>query len=308
MAALRGAARRAFRSAVVRRIALKTAAMRGHGLVLVFHRITADDAPQGRLIVSIREDEFRAQLEALLDAGVIVSLEDLLAPGCDRRRPRFALTFDDDWPTHYERVLPVLQDLGVTATFFLSGRALHGLGPLWFERLDCLVAAEGTRAVGRRLGLDTDDPERLALACENDLSLQERVNLLPDLGVRHLSSVQIRALADAGMTIGFHTLHHPLLSRLADSALDDALARGRGELEEAAGRPIRLFAYPHGKADGRIAQRLRSAGFVAACTGRPRPVRPGDDPYLLGRWEPGPVALDGFVARVAARVNGWSAA
>ena len=191
---------------------------------------------------------------------------------------------------------------------FLSGRALHGLGPLWFERLDCLVAAEGTRAVGRRLGLDTDDPERLALACENDLSLQERVNLLPDLGVRHLSSVQIRALADAGMTIGFHTLHHPLLSMLADSALDDALARGRGELEEAAGRPIRLFAYPHGKADGRVAQRLRSAGFVAACTGRPRPVRPGDDPYLLGRWEPGPVALDGFVARVAARVNGWSAA
>ena len=308
MAALRGAARRAFRNAIVRRIALKTAAMRGHGLVLVFHRVTAETLHRVGSFASIRESVFRAQLEALLDAGVIVSLEDLLGPSFDRRRPRFALTFDDDWTTHYERVLPVLQDLGVTATFFLSGRALHGLGPLWFERLDCLVAAEGTRAVGRRLGMDTDDPERLALACENDLSLQERINLLPDPGVRHLSSVQIRALADAGMTIGFHTLHHPLLSMLPDSALDDALARGRGELEEAAGRPIRLFAYPHGKADRRVAQRLRSAGFVAACTGRPRPVRPGDDPYLLGRWEPGPIALEGFVARVAARVNGWSAA
>jgi peptidoglycan/xylan/chitin deacetylase (PgdA/CDA1 family) len=308
IAALRRAARRALRTTIVRRIALKTAAVRGHGLVLVFHRVTADDAPQGRLITSIREFEFRQQLEALLNAGVVVSLEDLLGSSFDRRRPRFALTFDDDWTTHYERVLPVLQDLGVTATFFLSGRALHGLGPLWFERLDSLVAAEGTRAVGRRLGMDIDDPERLALACENDLSLQERVNLLPDPGVRHLSSVQIRALADAGMTIGFHTLHHPRLSLLPDSALDDALVRGRGELEEAAGRPIRLFAYPHGKADVRVAQRLRRAGFVAAFTGRPRPVRPGDDPYLLGRWEPGPVAPDGFVARVAARVNGWSAA
>ena len=35
-------------------------------------------------------------------------------PQFDWHRPRFALTFDDDWITHYERALPVLQDLGVT--------------------------------------------------------------------------------------------------------------------------------------------------------------------------------------------------
>jgi peptidoglycan/xylan/chitin deacetylase (PgdA/CDA1 family) len=129
---------------------------------------------------------------------------------------------------------------------------------------------------------------------------------LPEQEVHRLGSAEISVLANAGMTIGFHTLQHPLLSRLSDSALDEALVRGRSELEVAAGRSIRLFAYPHGKADPRAAARLPAAGFVAACTGRPLPVRPGHNPYLLGRWEPGPICLDRFMASVAARLNGWS--
>jgi peptidoglycan/xylan/chitin deacetylase (PgdA/CDA1 family) len=306
MAVLTSLGRRALRIGAVRRAALAAAAVRGHGLVLVFHRI-ADDSPtpQG-FIPSVPESLFRRQIEALLDVGDIVPLEALLEFRSDHRRPRFAVTFDDDWTTHYERALPVLRSLGVTATFFLAGRSLHGLGPLWFETLDGLIAADGIRTVARSLGIETGDPEQLAIACENDRSLQRRIEDLPDLGVRHLTDAEIRALGDAGMTIGFHTLHHPLLSLLPESALDSALTQGRDELEQAAGRPVRLFAYPHGKAERRVVARLSSAGFVAACTGSPRAVRPGTDPYLLGRWEAGAIDLDRFVAGAAARLNGWT--
>jgi peptidoglycan/xylan/chitin deacetylase (PgdA/CDA1 family) len=304
MTVVKGLVRRAFRIAAIRRATVSAAAMRGHGLVLVYHQISGESPRQG-LVPSVPEALFRRQLEALLDTGDIVPLETLLASRFDRRRPRFAVTFDDDWTTHHERVLPILRSLGVTATFFLSGRSLHGLGPLWFERLDALIASEGIRVVGRQLGMDTEDPERLAIIAENDPVLQERMEGLPDGGIRHLSNAEIRALSDAGMAIGFHTLHHPLLTRLPDRAVDEALARGRGELEEATGRQIRFFAYPHGKADRRVAERLRGAGYIAACTGRPVPVRPGSDRYLLGRWEPGPIDLDGFIASVAARLNGW---
>ncbi len=299
-------ARHAFRIAPVRWAALTAGAMRGHGLVLVFHRISSEIRPREGLIPSVPEHLFRRQIEALLDAGEIVRLEDLLGSEFDWHRPRFALTFDDDWTTHYERALPVLRSLGVTATFFLSGRSLHRLGPLWFERLDALIVAQGIREASRRLGIDTDDPEHLATACENDPVLQKQVEELPEGGIQRLSSVEIGALADAGMDIGFHTLQHPLLSVLPDSALDETLLRGRKELEVAAGCPIRLFAYPHGKPDARAIAKLPDAGFIAACTGRPLPVRPGDDPYLIGRWEPGPIGIDRFVASVATRLNGWS--
>ncbi len=298
--------RYAFRIAAVRRAAFAAGAARGHALVLVFHRISDQTGSRQGLVPSVPEHLFRRQIEALVDAGEIVRLEDLLSPQRGWRRPRFALTFDDDWISHYERVLPILLDLGVTATFFLSGRSLHGLGALWFERLDDLIVTHGSREASRSLGITTDDLESLATLCESDGSLQTRLEELSTGEVRRLNGADISALADAGMGIGFHTLHHPLLRLVADSDLDDALIRGRRELEAVAGRPITLFAYPHGKADPRAAARLRAAGFIAACTGRPTPIRPSDDPYLLGRWEPGPMDLERFIASVAARLNGWS--
>jgi peptidoglycan/xylan/chitin deacetylase (PgdA/CDA1 family) len=298
--------RQALRVAAVRRAALTVAAARGHRLVLVFHRISDGNTYSAGLIPSVPASLFRRQLELLLDAGDIVPLEALLDSTRDQHRPRFALTFDDDSITHYETALPVLREFGVTATFFLSGRSLHGLGPLWFEKLDHLIATRGIRAATRWLGIDEDDPERLAVDCENDLLMQQRMDELPDVSVRHLSGAQIRALVEAGMAIGFHTLEHRLLSLLSGSAVDEALERGKPELEQAAGHPMRLFAYPHGKADCRIPERLQAAGFVAACTGRPHPMRPGDDPYLIGRWEAGPIGIDRFVTGLAARLNGWS--
>jgi peptidoglycan/xylan/chitin deacetylase (PgdA/CDA1 family) len=297
--------KQAFRVAALRRAAFAGGALRHHGLVLVYHRIRADKQPLPGLIPSVPEPLFRRQIETVLDAGEIVPLEALLRPNSGRQRPRFALTFDDDSTTHHELVLPILRELGVTATFFLSGRSLHELGPLWFENLDGLIAASGVRASARWLGIDTDDLDRLAMACEQSLELQERIQTLPEGGVRHLCSQQIRDLSDAGMAIGFHTLHHTLFALLSDSAVAEAVTRGRSELEVAAGRAIRLFAYPHGKADPRAAQRLLEAGYVAACSGRPFPVRPGDDPYHIGRWEPGPIGLERFAAGLAVRLNGW---
>jgi peptidoglycan/xylan/chitin deacetylase (PgdA/CDA1 family) len=105
------------------------------------------------------------------------------------------------------------------------------------------------------------------------------------------------------MTIGFHTLEHDVLPDLGDSALEDAVSRGRPELSAAAGAAVRYFAYPHGKADARSAAAVRRAGFSAALTGRPRPIRSRDDPHCLGRWEPGPLGEDELLINLAIRLH-----
>jgi peptidoglycan/xylan/chitin deacetylase (PgdA/CDA1 family) len=105
------------------------------------------------------------------------------------------------------------------------------------------------------------------------------------------------------MTVGFHTLEHPLLPDLDGDGLAAALTTGREELAAATGRPLTLLAYPHGKADQRVARATRAAGYTAAWTGWPRPAQPGDDRFLLGRWEPGPLDVDAFVASVAIRLH-----
>jgi peptidoglycan/xylan/chitin deacetylase (PgdA/CDA1 family) len=305
MTQLKAAARGAMRHPLARTAAIRAAALRGHGLVLVYHRVRADgDVARSEAVASLDRSRLRAQLEALAELGEVVGLPQLLSPPSGRRRPRFALTFDDDYPHHVDHALPVLREVGTPGTFFLSGRALHGLGPYWWERLEALVSAEGVEQAGRALGIRGDSTQELAAACERNPAARSRLaGLAPGVVEGPLGVEGIRALAAAGMTLGFHTLEHPLLPGLDRDQLAAALTTGREELAAAAGRPMTLLAYPHGKADRRVARAARAAGYTAAWTGWPQPAQAGDDRFLLGRWEPGPLDRDAFVASVAVRLH-----
>jgi peptidoglycan/xylan/chitin deacetylase (PgdA/CDA1 family) len=303
--AVKSVIRGALSSAWVRQAAVRLAAARHHDLVLVYHRITPDSEDSGGdLVPSVPAALLQRQLEALGDLGDIVPLEMLIAPTTLRRAvPRFAVTFDDDYATHASGALEILRRTGVQATFFLSGRDLHGLGAYWWERLEQLVAEQGRASVSAELGLANVASSEFAAQVERHPELQHRIDTLSPNGPSPLSVAGIRALADAGMGFGFHTLHHRLLPLLDDVHLHAALHTGRSELEALLGRRLKLFAYPHGKADTRVAHATRNAGYQAAWTGVPRPARTADDPYRRGRWEPGPLPVDVFIPSVTIRLH-----
>jgi peptidoglycan/xylan/chitin deacetylase (PgdA/CDA1 family) len=116
-----------------------------------------------------------------------------------------------------------------------------------------------------------------------DAWLAERVSSdREDPGLR---SEHVRDLVERGFEVGFHTLRHDRLDGLDDDALARALNEGRAGLERA-GAPLRTIAYPHGKADTRVARAAAEAGFRLGFTGRPEPILPESNPMLLGRFEP----------------------
>ena len=257
---------------------------------------------------------FEAQLQALSEVVDLVTLDEILAADGQRsadvagRRPAIAVTFDDDLPSHATHALPVLRRMGVPAAFFLSGRALNGAGPYWFQELEALLVAHGNASTAALLGLPSPDANgsaSLALACERDPGLRRRVSeLSADIqapGV--LDGNGIAALAASGMSIGFHTVDHQALPEVDDITLDAAVTRGRDRLAAAAGDRVRYFAYPYGRADARSAAAVRRGGFDAAFTGRPEPLRPRGDRYRIGRWEPGPVTVDELLVKLAVRLH-----
>jgi peptidoglycan/xylan/chitin deacetylase (PgdA/CDA1 family) len=292
-------------------MALHMGARLGHGLVLVYHRVLADaDCEAGSVVPSVYVSCLRQHVDLLSAVGDVVPLDTLLEPSGDRRRPRFAITFDDDYVEHLTHVRAVLSESGVPATFFLSGRVLQGLGAYWWEQLEWLIADRGVRRTARTLGLPPGTPRQLAAACETDVDAQRRlaVEAPADTGAR-LDGVAIQTLAGTpGVTIGFHTVRHELLTRLDDAALRTALTEGRADLEALVGRRLAMFAYPHGKAGRRVAAAVRAAGYRAAWTGAPAPIRQRDDRFLLGRWECGPLDAESLVASVAVRLHRSAAA
>ena len=290
-----------------RALLARAPALRGVGIALLWHRIRPRGARDTDVIPTVPRDLLRRQLEALLEVGEIVPLSELERHD-PQDGPRFALTFDDDDAGHAQHALPVLTELGLPATFFLSGRWLHGLGPYWWEVLESSARRDGVDELARQLGHPGCSTIELAAAIEGTPQAA-RLATIGNQGSRDglMSGQEAQALAEHGMEIGFHTVDHPVLTELDPQATRDAVSRGRRALATQLGTDIERFAYPHGRADARTRTAVRHAGFVSAWTTSHRPVRTSDDVTARGRWEPGPrepeSLLVGAVRRLLLRME-----
>lgn len=83
---------------------------------------------------------------------------------------------------------------------------------------------------------------------------------------RFLSRQQLRELLAAGMFVGSHTHSHRPLTGLDDDDLQAELGRSRRVLEEIAGAPALLLAYPGGDFDHRSESTATRAGYAASFT------------------------------------------
>jgi len=117
-----------------------------------------------------------------------------------------------------------------------------------------------------------------------------------------LSAEQACWLLAAGCDVGFHTRRHDCLPELGDVALARALRDGRSELEAFAGHRIDVIAYPHGRADRRVADAARAAGFMLGFTAQPSAVMPESDPLLAGRFTPTGGSLGEFALGLVRRL------
>jgi peptidoglycan/xylan/chitin deacetylase (PgdA/CDA1 family) len=289
------------------------------GLALVYHGLAQSPGDPSREVLPPHGlAEFVQQVRALKRRYRIVPASELLHATRARRRGArlpVALTFDDDLASHVQVAAPVLREFGVPATFFLSGTA----NPWWWDDLQWAVdrqrltpsdlsdidANDVTGALQRQEGAVRRVATTIERAAPN--RLREIASRLRELSADRfdfgLQRTDVRALGEA-FEIGFHTVEHPLLTQLDDDALADALTSGRNRLAEESGRPIRLFAYPHGKADARVVAAARTAGYTAAFAGGGRPILGRSEALDLPRWEPPRTAGAAFELAVARTIRG----
>ena len=95
----------------------------------------------------------------------------------------------------------------------------------------------------------------------------------------HLVWDEVRALRDAGMEIGSHTVTHGNLLELKPAALKVELEQSKADLERELKIPIDLFAYPFTRQRIRVRQAVQHAGYRAAVVG----PRGGSDRLELQR-------------------------
>jgi peptidoglycan/xylan/chitin deacetylase (PgdA/CDA1 family) len=289
------------------------------GLAVVFHA-TGDPPgnPDRELVPKLGTRLLDAQVRYLRRRFHLVPASELLDAVAGRRRgERFplAITFDDDLSSHAEVAAPLLRRRGAPATFFLCGASIERPHRFWWELLQATVdrglaerelfAEVEPPNLAERLAADPGAVHELALAIQlmpapSRAAIVSRMETAlgppaPDAGLREDA---LRALADGGFEIGFHTRDHEFLPPLTDAELARALSDGREPLERIVGEPLASIAYPHGSADRRVAAAALAAGFHRGFTGDPTAVRGDADPLLIGRIEGSLLSTGHLAARL----------
>jgi len=97
---------------------------------------------------------------------------------------------------------------------------------------------------------------------------------------RLLNADEAKALVEAGMELGSHTMSHPDLRKLSDEDLASELEDSKAAIEKITGRPCRTFAYPYGLYDDRVTEATAAAGYELAFAWLPGPWQPLAAPRL----------------------------
>lgn len=193
------------------------------------------------------------------------------------------VTFDDGDRSFVERALPVLQALHTPATLFIAPDVLAGGRNYWFQELRYLRQqvddATIRRQIAAQMGWEAAQlaPYSPVVLCKA-LPLSaiwavidglEQAQGLPPAPPANISLADAIALDRHPLiSIGAHSLTHPVLANEDAAEAERQIAGSVGQLAALLGRPVRYFAYPNGAAGLDYGPReqalLRAAGVELA--------------------------------------------
>jgi peptidoglycan/xylan/chitin deacetylase (PgdA/CDA1 family) len=120
-----------------------------------------------------------------------------------------------------------------------------------------------------------------------------------------MSPAQIKELGQDGLVeIGAHTSTHPRLADLPAERQREEIEGSKSALENALGREVLSFAYPHGSSSAVTRRLVEQAGYTCACSTASDFVYRGSDLYQLPRLR----VRDWDMKSFESRLRWWLAA
>ena len=274
-----------------------TSNIRGVASVLCYHRLTelryTGKGFYPNIYLCVRDDYFEQQIKHLSQNTTVCPLSNIVSDiSVDQRQPhRVGISFDDGYRDNLELALPILEKYSVPATIFISTGLIDRSAPLWWEELGFIVTHS------RELILEWDESKYHYLI-ENDVAKEQAYLALNHL-FKRLSSLrqaklleilrpqcpvtfeqgnllltwsELQKLSEHPLiTLGCHTVRHPILSNETESDVYSEIANSRDILSAKIQHPVEMLAYPVGGV-GEAGQRefdiAAKTGLKAAFTTR----------------------------------------
>jgi peptidoglycan/xylan/chitin deacetylase (PgdA/CDA1 family) len=237
------------------------------------------------------------QLRYLRRAFKIVPLAALAAsigaPRNPGRERRAAIVFDDGLRSNIVVAYPMLRALGVPAAFFVCPGLIEERRWLWTHEARRRLQFAGQplrQALAAELGAPADVEPFVQWMKEIDFPRRTQVEarlrqatagFVPSDADREAFDLadwnELRSLDPSIITIGSHSVTHPILPSLSAAEIEAELRDSRRMIEAKLARPVEFFSYPNGDVDERTLASVRRYYRAAV---RCSSVK-GSDPHLM---------------------------
>jgi peptidoglycan/xylan/chitin deacetylase (PgdA/CDA1 family) len=291
-------------------------------LILIYHRVAS--LPSDPQLLAVSPPHFRDHLGFLKDNFAIARFED---DWSRVDKPAVVVTFDDGYADNVLQALPIVEEVGVPVTFFVSTGNVGTTREFWWDELERLVLGrwefspqftirdgEIERSWSTASSADRQELYRELHRLMLTLDPARRVEWIARLREwaqaseegrevhRPMTVDEMRRLAASRWaTVGAHTVSHSRLSALPVAAQRAEIFESKQQLEAWIGREVRVFSYPFGRrADYTRATRelCREAGFEKAAANFRGQVHAWTDRFQLPRLLVRDWPLDVFTERL----------
>ena len=115
---------------------------RRHHLIWAFHRVRPSGQPRDRFdsCPSVSVDALRTLLQYVKNRFEVVHLSNLFKLRNDSK-PLAAITFDDGWRDNFDLAFPLLVELQIPATVFITTGKIGSCQPFWQQCLGSVFRA-----------------------------------------------------------------------------------------------------------------------------------------------------------------------
>lgn len=269
----------------------------GLGSCLLYHRVTTEKSTalstSPYKALSVSAEAFEEQICYLSKNYIPQSLPDaILQLKNGTLSPRTVIiTFDDGYKDNFLNALPILEKYSVPATVYVSTGFIEGTAELWWFEQEFIINNCNQLKLefkGKEISFDLKTADKKARAIHNlnllskSLNLENQRELMMNLRSQCLMRYSYNSELPTWdelryfdshplITIGAHTVNHPVLSQLEQSELESELRESKLKLEYELQHPIEHFAYPFGsrqQAAKREFEAARQSNFISAVSTR----------------------------------------
>jgi len=247
----------------------------GCGRILMYHGVGLQGA-----------QALAEQLHYLVRHFKVVSLEtmlDRLTNGSFPLAHEIVLTFDDGLRNNLTVVYPILRQLQVPATMFVCPALVESGEWLWNHEMRCrmqTLAAHDLAELRMKLlapgtSVDAIVEWMKTLRLQQRLMAEETIRqatagFQPTDAQREAFDIMnwndLRSFDRDLITVGSHTLSHPILTKLSGQEIESEILESRRCLEQRLERKIEFFCYPNGAYDRRAYQLVQKTYRAAVTT------------------------------------------